>query len=435
MAIAFQVSTQNFKIFVFIDFLNPGPGLGRDLHPGAAWLKCGEKGCQSINFGFHACCHGVKIGKKDVKLFCDKFIRCIAHVNKPELDLSKLTKDLEASDEHISEDSDADFEPVIKKRRKITNNVMKPKLLAKSVKTPGTYKLIDDTNEQSAEDDGRTDADLVDYHKIDSIEQLKDLQVTETEDSILINYNDQNKEFGNSVASRLASGRATVGELDGEKVIFNISPVSKVSLVFPGNEMQKTGSLPKLKPCGSRGSNPKQTQTTKDKDLSKKESSIQKGTKVQNLKVAAHGSQDSNIPKPKAQTLKRSAQNLSTLKPKTFKAPLNKPNPNGQDLKPIKSNGKQATDSKVKTIQATVPKVKTIQATVPEVKTIQATVPEVKTVQTTFPVSAKTIPASGSTEQSSPTTVSDINTVTSATHKLKKKKNDGGYLEEMENIF
>jgi hypothetical protein len=28
-----------------------------------------------------------------------------------------------------------------------------------------------------------------------------------------------------------------------------------------------------------------------------------------------------------------------------------------------------------------------------------------------------------------------INTVTSATHKLKKKKNDGGYLEEMENIF
>ena len=67
-----------------------------------------------------------------MKLFCDKFIRCIAHVNKPELDLSKLTKDLEASDEHISEDSDADFEPVIKKitqrntnRTEVTNKFSK----------------------------------------------------------------------------------------------------------------------------------------------------------------------------------------------------------------------------------------------------------------------------------------------------------------------
>ena len=115
-----------YQNLFFIDFLTPGPGLGKDLHPGAAWLKCGEKGCKSINFGFHACCHGIKIGKKDVKFFCEKFIRCIAHVNKPELDLSKFTQDLQNSDEQISEDSDADFELVNKRGRKNTNNVKKP---------------------------------------------------------------------------------------------------------------------------------------------------------------------------------------------------------------------------------------------------------------------------------------------------------------------
>ena len=59
-------------------------------------------------------------------MFCEKFILCIAHVNKPELDLSKFTQDLQNSDEQISEDSDADFEPVNKRGRKNTNNVKKP---------------------------------------------------------------------------------------------------------------------------------------------------------------------------------------------------------------------------------------------------------------------------------------------------------------------
>ena len=88
-----------------------GPGAGRDLHPGGVWVKCGEKGCRSSNFNFHAKCHGISIVKEQARIFCEKFIRCPAHVNQGQLNLAHLAQDLASSDDEDVTDSDKDFQP------------------------------------------------------------------------------------------------------------------------------------------------------------------------------------------------------------------------------------------------------------------------------------------------------------------------------------
>ena len=117
-------------------------GLKGDLHPGTAWLKCGEKGCRSKNFAFHAICHGVRVSKHDVKAFCEKFIRCSSHV-KQNINFSAIANEFETS-------SDTDSDEVFmtsKKRKKSTQtrNVRNPVQVA----TPGAYSLQTNSRRQT----------------------------------------------------------------------------------------------------------------------------------------------------------------------------------------------------------------------------------------------------------------------------------------------
>ena len=177
-----------------------GPGAGRDLHPGGVWIKCGEKGCRSSNFNFHAKCHGISIVKEQVKMFCEKFIRCPAHVNQGHLNLGNLAKDLASSDEEVG-DSDIDFQPSKQmKKRKNKQKTLSQKRQAKVVPTPGSYKLVQSAIDSSDDDD------MVQCQEINSIEKLDTVEVVETDDKIFINFDDENAAKAQDVASKLKSG-------------------------------------------------------------------------------------------------------------------------------------------------------------------------------------------------------------------------------------
>ena len=215
-----------------------GPGAGRDLHPGGVWMKCGEKGCRSSNFNFHARCHGISIVKEQAKSFCEKFIRCPVHVNQGHLNLGHLAKDLASSDEDVS-DSDIDFQPNKQPRKRKKQEKLKQTRQVQ-VSTPGSYNLL-----QSAIDS--SDADTVECQEINSIEKLDKVEVIETVDKIFINYDDENTAKAEDVASKLKSGQAKVGLVDGEQIIFNVSPVTKARLVKDAGETFANA----VKPSGS----------------------------------------------------------------------------------------------------------------------------------------------------------------------------------------
>ena len=143
-----------------------GPGSGGDLHPGSAWLKCGEKGCRSKNFAYHSICHGVRVNKSDAKSFCEKFIRCSSHI-KQKVDFSSITKDFETSSASDSDEafmprkkpkksnkdgsgsrnsscvsvSDTDEEFIPSKKQKKSNNNVRVRKTPSKVRTPGGYSL------------------------------------------------------------------------------------------------------------------------------------------------------------------------------------------------------------------------------------------------------------------------------------------------------
>ena len=165
----------------------------------------------------------------------------MTHVNKCELNLGDLAKDLEHSDDN----SDTDFEPVKRKRKKM-NTDGKQKTAPISVLTPGTYTLVSETDEQSEA------VSCDEIFEVDSIEKVETINITETENSFIVNFDEDDKARGESVASRLASGSAKVGELDGQKVIINISPISQANLVIPESDEKELIYLPHLKPSGSK---------------------------------------------------------------------------------------------------------------------------------------------------------------------------------------
>ena len=214
-----------------------GPGQGKDLHPGTAWLKCGEKSCKSINFAFHAVCHGIKIGKDDAKLFCQKFIRCNSHINRCELNIGAIaSKDLVSSSDDSEKNSDADFELNPKKDKKNGTNNKKKKNTPRKVFTPGAQKLPNPAVEQSHTTSYSVDVHAT--HEIDSFEKLNTINIEETESHILVNHGEEDEDRAQSVAARLAAGKAKVGIVNGERVILNISPRSQVILVSAKSDKQ-----------------------------------------------------------------------------------------------------------------------------------------------------------------------------------------------------
>ena len=165
-----------------------------------------------------------------------------AHVNQGHLNLGNLAKDLASSDEEVG-DSDIDFQPSKQmKKRKNKQKTLSQKRQAKVVPTPGSYKLVQSAIDSSDDDD------MVQCQEINSIEKLDTVEVVETDDKIFINFNDENAAKAQDVASKLRSGQAKVGLVDGEQIIMNVSPVTKARLVKDIGKNNTTAA----KPSGSK---------------------------------------------------------------------------------------------------------------------------------------------------------------------------------------
>ena len=186
-----------------------GPGAGRDLHPGGVWVKCGEKGCRSSNFNFHAKCHGISIVKEQAKAFCEKFLRCPAHVNQGQLNLGHLVNDLASSDEDVADsDSDIDFQPnkQMKKRKKKQESLaQKRKVMVCS--TPGSYTL-------GQLDTDSSDKETEQSQKINSSEKLDTGKDINTDDD----FDNKNAAEVEDHASKFKSVQAK-GLVDREQII------------------------------------------------------------------------------------------------------------------------------------------------------------------------------------------------------------------------
>ena len=206
-----------------------GPGAGRDLHPGGVWIKCGEKGCRSSNFNFHAKCHGISIVKEQAKFFCEKFIRCPAHVSQGQLNLAHLAQDLASSDEDVT-DSDEDFQPnkQLKKRKK-KQEMLTQKRKVKVFPTPGSYKLVKSVTDSSDDDTGPSQEN-------NSIEKSDGMEVLKTMD----NFDDGNAATAKDDASEIKSGHAKVGLVDGDEIM----PVNKPRTVEYDGETMATAPKP-----------------------------------------------------------------------------------------------------------------------------------------------------------------------------------------------
>jgi len=100
-------------------FTGRGPG---DLYPQSSWLKCGEKGCKSLTYQFHAVCYGIRLAKLAEKSFCTKYVRCPDHYEKVP-----------------DSNSDEDFESAKNKKGK-KKKVIKRNVPIK-VHTPGAQNL------------------------------------------------------------------------------------------------------------------------------------------------------------------------------------------------------------------------------------------------------------------------------------------------------
>lgn len=210
-----------------------GPGAGRDLHPGGVWIKCGEKGCRSSNFNFHAKCHGISIVKEQAKFFCEKFIRCPAHVNQGQLNLAHLAQDLASSDEDVT-DSDEDFQPnkQLKKRKK-KQEMLTQKRKAKVFPTPGSYKLQKSVTDSSDDDTGPS-------RENNSVEKSDTEEVLKTNE----NFVNDNVATSQDNASKIKSGQAKEGLVDGDEIMRNVLPVNKARTAKYDGETIATAPKP-----------------------------------------------------------------------------------------------------------------------------------------------------------------------------------------------
>ena len=199
-------------------------------------------------------CHGVKIRKEEERLFCQKFIRCNAHIKKPDLNLADYAKHLDTTS---SNDSDDDFAP---KKKKKTGKGSKQK--AAKVATPCHYNLADMTNRTAKRPGMNTssnsvatennnmanknntvsNSDTINYsdsilatHTVDSVERMNSISIKETAGSFVVQYGEEDEERVVGVSARIAAGITKVGAMDGENVLINISPKPKP---FPAHPVQ-----------------------------------------------------------------------------------------------------------------------------------------------------------------------------------------------------
>ena len=165
-------------------------------------------------------------------------MRCKAHIKTPPLNFSSMTRDLDNS----QSDSEDDFQPNKKKKRATGKSVPKQSK-ARKVATPGTYNLIDDQEVTGYSDD------ILATHEIDSVERMNSINITETETSVIVDYGQEDEARIESVTSRIASGLAKVAEINGEKVLLNISPKSPANLFLPNTHPKN--QIPSI-PSGSK---------------------------------------------------------------------------------------------------------------------------------------------------------------------------------------
>ena len=149
--------------------------------------------------------------------------------------MKELINDLETSEN--SAESDSDFEPYRKKSKGQKNKQHKMK--AKKVRTPGNFNVTD-----SSEVDNQSQGDEIFYHEVQSIETLDNIEVTES--SNVYTVEGQDLQRVQSVAENLATGKATIGNIDGQRVLMNISPITSGQLLYGNNNFTTTRALPQL---------------------------------------------------------------------------------------------------------------------------------------------------------------------------------------------
>ena len=212
-------------------------------------------------------CHGVKIRKEDAKSFCQRFIRCNTHINKPDLNIGDYAKHLDTTS---SSDADDDFVPKKKKKivrgtqqkvtkvatpcfydlttmsnrakelNKITNRkdtiaikninlASKDNALAHKNNTMATKDtaMADKSNRMCNKDNTATRSDTNNYS--DSIlAPLNDDNVErDTADSFAVEHGEEVEDSVVDASASTAAGITKVGVMDGEKDLINISPKQK----------------------------------------------------------------------------------------------------------------------------------------------------------------------------------------------------------------
>ena len=158
-------------------------------------------------------------------------MRCKTHIKTTPLNFSGLTRDLDTS----QSDSENDFQPS-KKKKKVTGKGVEKQNKARKVATPGTYDLVGDREVTSYSDD------ILATHNIESFERMNSINITETATSVIVDYGQEDEERIEAVTARIASGMAKVAEINGEKVIMNISPKSPANLLLPSTHPEPSGS-------------------------------------------------------------------------------------------------------------------------------------------------------------------------------------------------
>ena len=211
-------------------------------------------------------CHGVKIRKEDAKSFCQRFIRCNTHINKPDLNIGDYAKHLDTTS---SSDADDDFVPKKKKKivkgtqqkvtkvatpcfydlttmsnrakelNKITNRkdtiaikninlASKDNALAHKNNTMATKDtaMTDKSNRMCNKDNTATRSDTNNYS--DSIlAPLNDDNVERDAADSVVEHGEEVEDSVVDASASTAAGITKVGVMDGEKDLINISPKQK----------------------------------------------------------------------------------------------------------------------------------------------------------------------------------------------------------------
>ena len=232
-------------------------------------------------------CHGVKIRKEDAKSFCQRFIRCNTHINKPDLNIGDYAKHLDTTS---SSDADDDF--VQKKKKKIVKGT---KQKVTKVATPCFYDLTnmsnsakelneitnkkdtmvlkninlankdntlphknntmatkdtamaDNSNRMSNKNNTATRSDTDNYSDSvlvplidDNVERMDSTSVRDTANSIVVEHGEEEEDSVMDVSASTTAGITKVGVIDGEKDLINISPHQKPLRTKPVQSQQLT---------------------------------------------------------------------------------------------------------------------------------------------------------------------------------------------------